>query len=182
MYRRWPLVLLLGAWLVVGCSASPSTHASTAPPTLAITPPTAGTVVAGGCGATPVYRGAVPAWLVTAGGGSGSPSGAPTSLPYVIAKPQIAGGYLFGFPLRAGHPESPSNKILWAMRLPRNGSSLVVNATPLGAASPTVSITLPDDSSPGEIYPSIIDVPFAGCWQVGLSWMGHHAELDLDYA
>ena len=150
MYRRWPLVLFLAGWLVVGCSASPSSHASAPPPTVAITPPPAvGSGVAGGCGATPVYRGAVPAWLVTAGGGSDSASGAPAYLPYVIANPQIAGGYLFGFPLRARHPDNPSNKILWAMRLPRNGSSLVVKATPLGAASPTVSITLPDESSPG---------------------------------
>jgi hypothetical protein len=175
------MVLLLAGWLTVGCSAGTSTHAVTPPPAVAITPPPGSTVVAGGCGATPVYRGGVPAWLVTAGGGSGSSSGAPTALPYVIAEPQIAGAYLFGFPLRAGHPENPTNKVLWAMRLPRNGSNLLVNASPLGAASPTVSITLPDDSSPGDIYPSIVDVPFAGCWRLGLSWMGHHAELDLDY-
>lgn len=185
--RRWPPLVLLGvSLLLAGCAPTATPMVTSAPASPSATTsgpePSGSGVASTGCGDTVVHRGDVPAWLVAAGGGSRSPSGAPTYLPYVIAQPQIAGAYLFGFPLRAGHPENPTNKILWAMRLPRNGSSLVVSASPLGAASPTVSITLPDDSGPGEIYPSIIDVPFAGCWRLGLSWMGHHAELDLDYA
>ncbi|MBJ7593768.1 MAG: hypothetical protein JF886_02725 [Candidatus Dormibacteraeota bacterium] len=144
---------------------------------MVVTPPPASTVAAPGCGATPVYRGGVPAWLITAGGASGL-----TDLPYVIARPPFAGGYLFGFPLRAGHPDNPTNKILWAMALPRNGSTLVINAHPLGASSPALTETLPDNSRPGEIYPDIFDVPSAGCWQVALDWTGHHVVLELDYA
>ena len=37
------------------------------------------------------------------------------------------------------------------------------------------------DSSPGEIYPSIVDVPSPGCWHFTLSWAGHHDEIDLLY-
>ena len=68
------------------------------------------------------------------------------------------------------------------MGLPRNGSNLVIKAHPLGASSPALTETLPDNSSPGEIYPDIFDVPSAGCWQVALDWAGHHAVLEVNYA
>jgi hypothetical protein len=97
----------------------------------------------------------------------------------VIASPATAGGFLFEFPLLAG-PKA-ANKILWAMRLPRSGSSLVLTAHPLGASAPVVTESRPDNSSPGEIYPDGLDVPSAGCWQVSLSWGGNHAEIDLNY-
>jgi hypothetical protein len=141
--------------------------------------PPGSTVASTGCGGTVVYRGDVPAWLVTAGGGSGAPSGAPTYLPYVIARPPIAGGYLFVFPLQSG-AHAP-NKILWAMGFPRDGSDLVISAHPLTASKPVITETLRDDSSPGEIYPDGLEVPAAGCWQLTLSWSGHHALLDLTY-
>jgi hypothetical protein len=128
-----------------------------------------------GCGDTVVYRGGVPAWLVAAGGGSG----APTYLPYVIASPPIAGGYLFIFPLHSG-AHAP-NKILWAMGLPRDGSDLVITAHPLTASRPVITETLRDDSYPGEIYPDGIAVPTSGCWQLTLAWSGHRALLDLAY-
>jgi hypothetical protein len=141
--------------------------------------PPGSTVASTGCGGTVVYRGDVPAWLVAAGGGSESPSGAPTYLPYVIAHPPIAGGYLFVFPLQSG-AHAP-NKILWAMGFPRDGSDLVISAHPLTASKPVITETLRDDSSPGEIYPDGLEVPAAGCWQLTLSWSGHHALLDLAY-
>ena len=126
-----------------------------------------------------VYRGAVPAWLVAAGGGSGSSSGAPTYLPYVIADPPIAGGYLFVFPLQSG-ARAP-NKILWAVGVPRDGSALVISAHPLTASRPVMTETLPDDSYPGEIYPDGLAVPAPGCWQLTLTWSGHRALVDLAY-
>jgi hypothetical protein len=38
----------------------------------------------------------------------------------------------------------------------------------------------PDDASPGEIYPSIVDLPAAGCWRLTLRWSGHAASIDLE--
>ncbi|MFZ0130801.1 MAG: hypothetical protein WB808_12745 [Candidatus Dormiibacterota bacterium] len=180
MRRRPPLVGLGVALLLAGCAPT-ATPSVTNAPTIrsAATPapqPLGSSVASTGCGNTVVYRGSVPAWLVTAGGGS---RGAPTYLPYVIARPPIAGGYLFVFPLQSG--AHGSNKILWAMGLPRDGSDLVISAHPLTASKPVITETLLDDSYPGEIYPDGLAVPTAGCWQLTLSWSGHHALIELAY-
>lgn len=156
-------------------TTAPTTHS----PTTSAPRPPGSSIASTGCGDTVVYSGDVPAWLIAAGGGSGAPSGAPTYLPYVIADPPIAGGYLFAFPLHSGSHD-PS-KILWAMGLPRDGSDLVIRAHPLTASRPVITETLPADSSPGEIYPDGLEVPAAGCWQLTLSWSGHQALLDLAY-
>jgi hypothetical protein len=37
------------------------------------------------------------------------------------------------------------------------------------------------NSGPGEIYPSIIDVPEAGCWHFALAWNGHRSVVALAY-
>jgi hypothetical protein len=123
-----------------------------------------------------MLKGGVPAWLDDAGGHNN-----PDFLPYVIAVPQQAAGFIFGYPLRSGHPDNPTNKILWVVGLPRDGSSLVMTAHPLRTTSPVVALSQPDDSSPGEIYPSIVDVPTPGCWHFELAWAGHHAAVDLLY-
>jgi len=39
----------------------------------------------------------------------------------------------------------------------------------------------PANSGPGEIYPSIVDVPQPGCWRFDLSWSGHRATVYLEY-
>ena len=131
---------------------------------------------AAGCGSTAVLRGSIPDWLETAGGHNN-----PTGLRYVIGHPALAAGFLFGDPLRAGHPENPANKILWVVRTPRQGSQLVVDGHPLGATEPQVHLAQPANSSPGEIYPSIVDVPTAGCWQFDLRWAHSHAQVELNY-
>src|SRR4051794_9137433 len=35
------------------------------------------------------------------------------------------------------------------------------------------------DSSPGEIYPSDVDLPSPGCWHLELKWGSHQADLDI---
>lgn len=169
--------------MLAGCSSTSPRLVTSAPTVRSATTsspgPVGSSVASVGCGDTVVYRGGVPTWLVAAAGGSGSRSGAPAYLPYVIANPPIAGGYLFVFPLRSG-AHAP-NKILWAMGLPRDGSNLVISAHPLTTSKPVISETLPDDSYPGEIYPDGLAVPAAGCWQLTLSWSGHRAMLDLAY-
>jgi hypothetical protein len=99
-----------------------------------------------------------------------------------VADRGTAAGFIWGYPLRAGNPSDPSNKILWIMRLPRHGSRLVIRATPLHAPTPVVTLTRPADSGPGEIYPSIVNVPRAGCWRLTLHWAGHEDTLDLAWA
>jgi hypothetical protein len=88
---------------------------------------------------------------------------------------------LFGYPLRAGRrQDGANNKILWDMRDPRDGQPLLLTARPL-AGGPAVNLTFPADASPGEIYPSTIDVPTPGCWHMTLQWNGHTATIDLPY-
>lgn len=122
-----------------------------------------------------VVQGSIPQWLDDAGGHNN-----PRGLPYVIAHPDLAAGFLFAHPLRAGHPENPANKILWVVRTLRTGP-LTIDGHPLGAATPTVHEILPANSGPGEIYPSFVDAPTAGCWQFDLRWANSHTQVELNY-
>jgi hypothetical protein len=134
--------------------------------------------VAAGCGATAMHRGTPPDWTAPAWAVS---SGAPTGLPYVIAEHGHAIAFIFGFPLRAGDPTNPANKILWVVRSPRNGSDLVIHARPLHASMPVITIRQAANSGPGEIYPSYVNVPAPGCWQMTLHWNGRADSIDLAY-
>jgi hypothetical protein len=125
---------------------------------------------------TQAYRGPVPAWLDEADG-----QNTPKGLPYVIARPATAAAFIFGYPLRAGHPDNPSNKILWVVRTPREGGPLDIEAHPKASSGPVLRETRPADSGPGEIYPDGLDVPAAGCWHFSLRWRTGSAELDLLY-
>lgn len=111
-------------------------------------------VVAHGCGTTRLYRGAVPAWTAPAF----SDSSGSLAAPYALADDGNAVAVLFAYPLRAGHPTDPANKVLWIMRLPRHGSPLTIQARPLHGSRPTPRTSWPADSSPGEIYPSYVNV------------------------
>jgi hypothetical protein len=166
------------ALLASACSSGPTSafHASPSGEAASVSPQPKETIVSSGCGATSVVRGGVPAWVDVAGAHNN-----PDGLPYVLAIPSGAAGFIFGYPLRAGHPQSPTNKILWVVGLPRNGSPLEVSGHPLNATTPSIHETQPADSGPGEIYPSVIDVPKPGCWHFDLSWAGNHATVELEY-
>jgi hypothetical protein len=175
------LVCFSMAALLVACSTgSGVVHQPkgrpAATPTLTADIPAAATPT-GGCGESPVYRGPIPTWLEVADG-----ENTPSGLPWVVATPPIAAGFIFTDPLRAGHPENPYNKVLWVVRTPRAGSDLEMTARPLGASSPALSSRSPDNSGPGEIYPDILDVPSAGCWRFDLRWANGRATVDLEYA
>ncbi|HEX2322897.1 MAG TPA: hypothetical protein VHJ18_28300 [Streptosporangiaceae bacterium] len=153
----------------VSTSATSQSAAATAP---AGNPVRGAKYTGGGCGATRLRLGGAPLWAASAN---------PPRIPYALAARRKAAGFLFGNPLRAGHPENPDNKILWVVALPRDGSPLRLTAHPVGATAPVVSSTWPDNSAPGEIYPSIVNVPAPGCWHFTLSWNGHSDTVDLRY-
>ncbi|HEV3096438.1 MAG TPA: hypothetical protein VG104_04775 [Candidatus Dormibacteraeota bacterium] len=168
------LLATVGALGLIACSTEGAQQpAPTASPTPA---PTASPIAAsGGCGSTAAIRGSTPAWLDDAGAHNN-----PTGVPYVIAHPPLAAGFLFGSPLRAGHPDNPTNKILWVVRTPRSGA-LTIDGHPLGAVTPAIHERDDANSSPGQIYPSIVDVPTAGCWQSDLRWANSQAQVELTY-
>jgi hypothetical protein len=132
--------------------------------------------LSGGCGQTTVFGGPPPGWNASPAGFGSTPQ-----MPYVLGARDLIMGYLWATPLRAGHPDNPSNKILWYVRPPRSGQPLRVHAHPRGAREPAVSYEKPADSSPGEIYPSGIDVPQRGCWTLELSWGPNTDQVDLLY-
>jgi hypothetical protein len=181
--------------LLIGCRSTELLAGAPATPTSGLSPVASATTLArtdatppgelpsdgarqvpGGCGATPVYQGAIPTWLEVAAGHN-----APRGLPYVVADPPLAAGFLFGAPLRAGYPTNPADKVLWVVRLPRAGAPLQIEGHLLGATAPTVHLVQPANSGPGEIYPSIVDVPTAGCWRFTLRWGSASATVHLLY-
>ena len=73
-----------------------------------------------------------------------------------------------------------SNKILWVVGVQRTGD-LEIDGVPLGKTGPVVHYSFPANSSPGEIYPSGVDVPEAGCWAFTLRFAGQTAQIELAY-
>lgn len=166
--RHVTALALLG--LVNACSS----HGATSTPRDA--PPALSSV---SCTTTPLHRGAVPRW--TAPAWSTSSPGFASHLHYALSAGGNVVGVLFGYPLRAGRPENPANKILWIVRQPRRGQPLHIRAQPVGFPARGVATSWPADSSPGEIYPSIDNVPLAGCWRFTLRWAGHTDVVALHY-
>jgi hypothetical protein len=166
--RSFALALVLASCAPLVAGPAPSLIPRTFAPTADAK------IVPGGCGQTSVFEGGVPQALVEATG-----SNAP-NVPYALAHPGIAAGFLFGYPLRVVPPGTNSNKILWVVGTTRTGD-LTIDGHPLGASTPTVRYTQPPNSGPGEIYPSGVEVPVAGCWQFTLRWSGQVAEIELDY-
>ena len=165
-----------GAIAIVAAMLAACSNEAAARSSPSASPTVQASIVSTGCGSTAVLHGGIPSWLDQAGGYNN-----PSDLPYVIAHPAQAAGFLFTYPLRAAHPENPSNKVLWVVRIPRSGSPLVIDGHPLGATTPVVHEVRPANSGPGEIYPDGIDVPNAGCWQFDLRWANAHAQVELDY-
>jgi hypothetical protein len=106
----------------------------------------------------------------------------PAGVPYVLSTEGNLVGVLFGAPLAAGtRSDGRTNKVLWIVREPRGGSPLRLTGRPTTGDAPTVTLERAPDSYPGEIYPSMVDVPVPGCWRFTASWNGHTATVDLAY-
>ncbi|HUY59356.1 MAG TPA: hypothetical protein VMV16_06565 [Solirubrobacteraceae bacterium] len=102
--------------------------------------------------------------------------------PHALSRHRDVTAVIFGYPLQAGSPKVRQNKVLWIMRLSRRGLPLHITARPLHSSHPVVKETEPADSSPGQIYPSYVNVPRAGCWRINLRWAGHSDQLALRYS
>jgi hypothetical protein len=166
------IALCLAAGACGGASSAPPSD----PPARAATPTVASPA---GCRATPIRRGGMPRWTAPAFADS-SPQLAAT-IPYAVSSKSRVVAVLFGHPLRAGAPGGRGNKILWVVRYPRDGKPLHIRAVPLAGSAHAVSTLRPADSSPGEIYPSLDNVPAAGCWIFTLRWNGHADTIALRY-
>lgn len=163
-----------GGYSLQASSAQVPTHAPTAAPsaTLAVAniPPPGSQRIDGSCGATEIFKGGVlPDWANV---------NAPKVLPYVVATPGIAVGYLFSYPLTAGL--NANTKILWYVGSPRGGTPLMAEGHPLGAPEPIARFSEAADSFPGEIYPTGPTVPAAGWWHFSLTWKGGEQRADVD--
>ena len=84
------------------------------------------------------------------------------------ASGDAAAAFIFASPFRAGHPTSPRNKILCVVHYPRNGKPLNILARSPADPGRTVRASWPADSGLGEIYPSCVDLPKSGCWELAL--------------
>jgi hypothetical protein len=132
---------------------------------------------AGACVPTVIHRGGPPSWSAPAWSDS-SPG---FKLPYALASADSAAAF-FWVRLRAGAPIDPANKVLWVMRYPRHGSPLRILARYGRTPALRARSSWPADSSPGEIYPSYLNLPKPGCWQLTLRWGSHTAHLAVAVA
>lgn len=156
---------------VVSISLSACTEGQGPAPVRVMTSSAAHPTVSKEC--QPVSSGALPAWT----------SGAhpPADVPFVISQEQNVVGILFGYPLRSSTIASTrKNKVLWIVKEPRFGSPLTISGENVNGAG-AVEIEQPADSDPGEIYPTIVDVPNPGCWEFHLSWNGNRGTVKLQY-
>lgn len=157
------LLLILTLIPLAACTAT-SSSPKPAPspeqtPTLMQTPtPTPSRTTAGECSADTVHSGPPPSWA--------DPANPPAGMRWVAGVNGLVVGMLFSDPLKAG----PDNKILWIVKPPRDDNPLRIQATPAGGGTTITFPEQPANSEPGEIYPTIDDVPTAGCWSLHLSW------------
>jgi hypothetical protein len=128
------------------------------------------------CVPAAIHNGAPPSWTASAWAASSSGF----RVPYSLASGDAAAAFFFAPTLRAGHPENPSNKVLWVVRFPRNGHPLDIAARRGRDPAQVVRSTWPANSEPGEIYPSGIDLPSPGCWRLTLAWGSHRATVDVE--
>jgi hypothetical protein len=118
-----------------------------------------------GCAGT-VTTTALPSWA-RAGFG-------PASLhtPHVVSEHGQIIAVLF-VQLRVHQPPGVQNKVLWVAR---GGYGPLRIRAQLQGTSRTLTRVLPN--GPG---PSYVDMPAAGCWQMSLTWSGHHDAIALRY-
>jgi hypothetical protein len=165
--------ITLGATLLLsscGSAASPSQQASTQRPTVQQTPASTTIVeTPAGCSITPIHM------EPYSGSGSGSD---PVGIPWAQADPASSGitAFLFyassdGPFLHTGgqFPNGTNDKILWVIENPQAADEVEISGKALSNPSETFDQTFPVAASPTDDYPSIIEIPAPGCWQVTIT-------------
>ena len=176
MRSRAIALIATGFLLVAGCptterpmpSGGTIERTSEAPQSVAAT--VVAHTIAGGCGSTQAFEGPGP---------DSSDQNLPGN-PWASAsppEPRITAYFWRRAPFVAAgsvNPDGGSNKILW---IADGGPAedLVIAAHPLGAVSPTVRFRFPGVRS----YPSLVDLPTPGCWQLDLAIGSSRAAIDL---
>ncbi len=166
------MLLLLGA--CAGSRSDPKPHTGTTS-SASLARQMAVIARAAPCVPAAIHHGPPPPW--TAAAWSDSSPG--FTVPYALASHNAAAAFFFARKLRAGHPTNPANKVLWVVRLPRDGHPLMITARLSTNPGRPVRTSWPANSSPGEIYPSGLDLPKPGCWRIALTWGNNHANLDI---
>jgi hypothetical protein len=103
----------------------------------------------------------------------------PAALPWVQAEPASSGitGHLF-YAIDSQHyflhsggqfPNGPADKILWLIENPQAANQLEVKGAMLSNPQEAFDEVFPAAASPADNYPSIINAPTAGCWQLTLT-------------
>jgi hypothetical protein len=168
--------IVLLAVLMSGCgtTAAPAQPGQTKRPPAPQTPvalsATAAVQAPAGCPITPIYTNPY------SGPGSGS---IPATLPWVQAEPASSGitGHLF-YAIDSQHyflhtggqfSDGPADKILWLIENPHATNQLEIKGTALSNPQETLDEVFPAATSPADNYPSIINAPTAGCWQLTLT-------------
>jgi hypothetical protein len=74
------------------------------------------------------------------------------------------------------NPDGGTNKILWIVDAESSSpADLVIAAHPLGSPSPTIAVRVPGVRS----YPSIVNLPTPGCWQLDLTVGSSRATVEV---
>ncbi len=165
-------IALGAALLMSGCGSAvtPSQPANAQRPTAQQTPASTTTVEApAGCSITPIHM------EPHSGPGSGSD---PVGIPWAQADPASSGitAFLFyassnGPFLHTGgqFPNGTNDKILWVIENPQATNAVDISGKALSNPQQAFDQTFPVADSPADNYPSIIDIPAPGCWQVTIT-------------
>ena len=84
--------------------------------------------------------------------------------------------FLSHHPLAVHQVAGVNNKILWVARVGAVDGPLQVHARLEGTGRNVTRTVAP---APG---PSVIDLPYPGCWSFDLTWGNHNDHLALGYA
>jgi hypothetical protein len=180
MQRGLAVALGTAALLAAACQST-----ETVPPTQRLASPTilpanTGTVgaspvpIAGGCGETQAFAAPGP----DAASGLSDNSWAPAA---PASSEMVAYFWLPSPNLVVAHGTNGGTKVLWVSHGPP-AAKLEISAHPLGASVPVVTFSFPAATSPVGNYPSDLDLPTPGCWQLDLTLGATRATLDVNVA
>jgi len=160
-------------WIWAGSAAAASCWAAAAlgTPASATTSDRSARSAATACSPAPLHRGTLPPWA----------GGAPQGTPYALGVGAHIAAFFFRHPLRAGHPTSPRNKVLWIAARGSTAKTLKISARLAGSSRPVVRFAIPSASGSDNAiaFPSIIDLPQAGCWQLALTWRDRNGTIAI---